>query len=392
MKKRNVLWGAVFLMATSAIGPGFLTQTALFTESLLTSFGFVILVSVLLDIGVQLNVWRIVGQSGMRAQDLANSVMPGTGYVLAGLIAFGSLAFNVGNIAGSGLGIQLLTGLDPVWGALISCGIALVIFWSRHVLKALDRTVQGLGIVMIALTVYVAIRSAPPVGLALEHTFVPEKTDLFMIITLVGGTVGGYISFAGAHRLLESATPDDPVTTTRIHRSAVSGILVTSLMRYILFLAVLGVVWGGIRLGADNPAATAFMTAAGPVGGYFFGIVLWSAGITSVLGASYTTFSFWKTLHPAIAQHERTLITVFILVSTGIFVAVGKPVTLLVLAGALNGLILPLALALLLVAARRVVGLGRDYPVWLLLIGWSICGVLGVMSVLGLRDGLEKLL
>jgi Mn2+/Fe2+ NRAMP family transporter len=230
------------------------------------------------------------------------------------------------------------------------------------------------------------------VGLALYHTLVPETIDLFMIITLVGGTVGGYISFAGAHRLLESATPEDPVTTTRIHRSAISGILVTSLMRYILFLAVLGVVWGGIRLSADNPAATAFTSAAGQVGGYFFGIVLWSAGITSVLGASFTTFSFWKTLHPAIARHERALITAFILVSAGIFVAVGKPVLLLVLAGALNGLILPLALALLLVAARRVVAPRGAYPAWLLIIGWSICGLLGVMSVMGLKDGLEKLL
>ena len=37
---------AAFLMATSAIGPGFLTQTAVFTNSLLASFGFVILISI----------------------------------------------------------------------------------------------------------------------------------------------------------------------------------------------------------------------------------------------------------------------------------------------------------------------------------------------------------
>ena len=52
--------GAAFLMASSSIGPGFLTQTAYFTEALWTSFGFVILVSVLLDIGAQLNTWRVL--------------------------------------------------------------------------------------------------------------------------------------------------------------------------------------------------------------------------------------------------------------------------------------------------------------------------------------------
>ena len=62
--RRNAVLGAAFLMATSAIGPGFLTQTATFTNTLLASFGFVILLSILLDIGAQLNIWRIVVVSG----------------------------------------------------------------------------------------------------------------------------------------------------------------------------------------------------------------------------------------------------------------------------------------------------------------------------------------
>ena len=49
-KGGGALLGAAFLMATSAIGPGFLTQTATFTGSLKSSFGFVILVSIILCI------------------------------------------------------------------------------------------------------------------------------------------------------------------------------------------------------------------------------------------------------------------------------------------------------------------------------------------------------
>lgn len=41
------------------------------------------MVSVLIDIVVQVNVWRILGVSGMRAQDLSNKVLPGLGYFLA---------------------------------------------------------------------------------------------------------------------------------------------------------------------------------------------------------------------------------------------------------------------------------------------------------------------
>ncbi|ANU26692.1 hypothetical protein I858_006590 [Planococcus versutus] len=55
---RSVLIGAAFLMATSAIGSGFLTQTPVFTKTLLASFGFVILISILIDIGAQTNIWH----------------------------------------------------------------------------------------------------------------------------------------------------------------------------------------------------------------------------------------------------------------------------------------------------------------------------------------------
>src|ERR1041384_7996320 len=132
MKRNSAILGAAFLMATSAIGPGFLTQTSLFTQELLTSFGFVILISVLLDIGAQLNIWRIVTVSEYRAQDIANKMMPGLGFFLAGLIAFGGLVFNTGNMAGCGLGVNVLTGLDTKTGAIISCVIALGIFWYKE--------------------------------------------------------------------------------------------------------------------------------------------------------------------------------------------------------------------------------------------------------------------
>src|SRR5699024_8141405 len=108
--RRRSLLGAAFLMATSAVGPGFLTQTAVFTETLLASFGFVILLSIILDIGAQLNVWRIISVSGLRGQEIANKVLPGLGYVVAIFIVIGGLAFNIGNIGGTGLGMNVAIG------------------------------------------------------------------------------------------------------------------------------------------------------------------------------------------------------------------------------------------------------------------------------------------
>src|SRR3954465_15983308 len=79
--------GAAFLMATSAIGPGFITQTTVFTQQLFTSFGFVILISILLDIVVQLNIWRMIAATRLPAVQLANKVYPGFGLVPIVLVA-----------------------------------------------------------------------------------------------------------------------------------------------------------------------------------------------------------------------------------------------------------------------------------------------------------------
>jgi Mn2+/Fe2+ NRAMP family transporter len=390
MKKNSAILGAAFLMATSAIGPGFLTQTSLFTGTLLASFGFVILVSILLDIGAQLNIWRVVTMSALPAQDIANKVAPGAGYFLAALIAFGGLVFNVGNIAGTGMGLHILTGLPPAAGAAISCVIAVLIFRSRQAGKIIDIMVRVLGLIMIVLTLYVAISSRPPLGEALYRSVFPEKIDFLTIVTVVGGTVGGYISFAGAHRLIDAGITGKH-NLQSVSRSAVSGILVTSLMRFVLFLAALGVVSKGVQLAADNPAASVFESALGTIGFKFFGLVLWIAAITSVIGASYTSVSFWKTLSPAVHNNNRLITTLFIVVCTLLFFVDPRPVKLLVLAGAVNGIILPVALALILIAARKRKIL-QDYrhPIGLQLAGWLVVAIMGAMGAQLIVKGLAS--
>lgn len=391
MKRNTAILGAAFLMATSAIGPGFLTQTSVFTSQLLTSFGFVILISILLDIGAQLNIWRIITMSEKRAQHLANSVMPGFGFILAALISFGGLVFNIGNIAGAGLGLEVLFGIKPEVGAIISCAIAIGIFSYKDAGTLIDQIVKILGVLMILLTLYVAIVSRPPLGEALLKTVWPEKIDFLMIVTIVGGTVGGYISFAGAHRLVDAGIKGK-AHLPEVSRSAVSGILITAAMRYILFLGVLGVVWGGVSLASGNPASTVFESAAGKAGLVFFGIVLWSAAITSVIGASFTSISFWKAFSPVIEKYERTIIRVFIIISTAIFLWVGNPVTLLILAGAVNGLILPLALALILIASLRKELLhGYQHPIWMSVMGWIVVIAMSYMGYHAVVQGWVKL-
>jgi len=377
----RVLIGAVFLMATSAIGPGFLTQTTVFTVELAASFGFVILLSILLDIGVQANIWRIIAVSERRAQDIANAVLPGLGYVLAAFVLLGGLAFNIGNIGGAGLGFNVLFGMSPKTGAIVSAIIAIAIFLVREAGKAMDRFTQLLGFVMIALTLYVVFTAKPPLGEAAVRAVVPEKIDFLAIVTLVGGTVGGYITFAGGHRLLDAGIKGKG-SLAEVTKSAVSAIGVASLMRMLLFLAALGVVAKGLTLDQTNPPASVFRLAAGEIGYRLFGVVMWAAAITSVVGSAYTSVSFIRTFHHVLDRFHRWIIMLFILISTVVFVLIGRPVKTLILAGTLNGLILPLSLGVMLVAAykRNIVGDYR-HPLWLTVFGAIVVALMAYMGI-----------
>lgn len=384
MKNKNAIIGAAFLMATSAIGPGFLTQTTVFTQQLTASFGFVILLSILLDIGTQLNIWRVVSVSRKPAQDLANELFFGLGYLLAFLIVIGGLAFNIGNVAGAGLGFEVLFGIDVKIGAVISAVIAIGIFLSKDAGKVMDSFTKILGFLMILLILYVVFVSNPPIFEAVHRTFTPQKFDALATVTLVGGTVGGYITFSGVHRLMDAGINGEE-NLPEINRSATTGILVTAVVRYLLFLASLGVVVAGFTLSKDNPPASVFQSAAGEIGYKIFGVVIWCAAITSVVGAAYTSVSFLRTFHPNFEKYNRQIIIGFIVFSTIIFVFVGKPVKTLVFVGMLNGFVLPIALGIMLVASRKTRLMGNyKHSLILQIIGWLVVVIMSAMVIYGL--------
>ncbi|HIT35728.1 MAG TPA: divalent metal cation transporter [Candidatus Faecousia intestinavium] len=377
-KGSGALLGAAFLMATSAIGPGFLTQTATFTGQHGSSFGFVILVSVIMSAIAQINIWRVLCVSGLRGQDVANKLLPGLGYFVSFMIVLGGLVFNIGNVGGGALGFNTLLGIPTEVGYVLAGALAILVFVVKNAKAAMDTAAKIMGGIMIAVILVVIFVVQPPVGDALKNTFVPETgvSPLFSaILTLMGGTVGGYITFAGAHRLIDAnITGKDNLQ--EINKSSVTGIGIATLVRIMLFLAVLGVVSKGLISGADlsasgNPAADAFKAGAGELGYRFAGMVLLCAAITSIIGAAYTSVSFLKTFSKSIDAHENAWIIGFIAVSTVIMLVLGQPAMLLVLAGAFNGLILPITLGVCLVGgnSKKIMPENYKHPIVLTILG-----------------------
>jgi Mn2+/Fe2+ NRAMP family transporter len=361
----GLLSGAAFLMAVSAIGPGFLTQTAQFTAQLGASLACAILLSTVIDIGAQVNAWRVLGVAGKRGHEVADAVVPGLGWVVVIPVVGGSFLFNVGNLAGCGLGLEALFGLPQAWGVGLSGLFAVGLFLLPRILQGIDWLSKVLGALMILATLYVVAVTRPPVAEAAYRAVWPADLDPAAVVTLIGGTIGGYIMFAGAHRLLDGGVTG-PANAGHLTRAAIQGVVITGVMRTVLFLAVLGVVAAGAEIGGDRPVFDAFRAGAGPAGQALAGLVFWAAAITSVVGCSYTSVSF---LERSAGGRRRGLIVGFVVLGVVATLAARwldwKATPLLILAGQVNGLLLPVVLGVILVAAHRRAVVG-DYrhPAW----------------------------
>ena len=75
----------------------------------------------------------------MRGQDIANKVLPGLGYFIAFMVALGGLAFNIGNVGGGALGLNVLFGIPTTVGTFIAGIIGILIFLSKDA-KAVSYT------------------------------------------------------------------------------------------------------------------------------------------------------------------------------------------------------------------------------------------------------------
>lgn len=340
-------------MATSAIGPGFLTQTAVFSKTLLASFGFAILISVLIDWIIQWQIWHTIVIAGKPAQTVVEGVIPWGGKILSAIIILGGLIFNAGNLAGCGLGISIITGWEPWAGSAMSAGVVWLIFLYPGFAKSMDRITVLLGSCVLLILMYTLFKTQPPIQLAIEKTFLPDQIEPMIILTLVGGTVGGYISFSGAHRLLQDGIVGQR-HWLKARKTALTGLFITAIVRYGFFLAVLGIVAGGYSWNDEQPALNFFSAIQGRWASHFFGIVIWVAAITSVIGCTYTSVSFADGWVKAFSIHRHKYMWVFLVVSFLLLMIAGRPVSWLIYAGTINGMLLPITLIILLIAARRL--------------------------------------
>jgi Mn2+/Fe2+ NRAMP family transporter len=109
--------------------------------------------------------------------------------------------------------------------------------------------------------------------------------------------------------------------------------------------------------------------------------------LTSIVGCTYTSVSFVESAWPPLARRRGDAVAAFVALSLVLFLLLGRPVRLLVLAGALNGLVLPVTLLVTLLGARRTDLLGGyRHPRWLAAVGWAALAAAVARPWLSLGD------
>jgi len=374
------------LVAAAFVGPGTVTTCTLAGAKsgygLVWALAFsVVATMVLQDMAARLGARGRIGLGTALVQGRGPVVRAGLVILMLGALAVGNAAYEAGNMVGAVVGLELLLDQSlPRGPSLVVLGL----------MAAVGLAAGGLGLLQPILTAVVVsmslafglafFGSGPRLG-ALFAGFAPlgGAGDADLAVALIGTTVVPYNLFL--HASASRAQPGDDVAGARVDGALAIG------LGGLVSMFVLGT---AAELGApdvEGPAALALGLEAvlGSWGRIALGLGLLAAGLSSALTAPLATGLVVQELFPG---RRGFLVASFGVLACGVVIGVSQldPLALIVTAQATNGLLLPIAIAFLLVAMNR-----RS------LLGEHVNGPLGNLAggavlLLGVALGLRLLL
>jgi manganese transport protein len=332
------------VISAAFIGPGTITtavtagssfQLQLLWAVTLGTFGCLVLqeVSARIVIGSGLNL----GQASQKAFGIKTGKI--LMLVVGGTVLAGCLAYEAGNILGAVAGLNLLTGADTRWLTLGVVAAAFVVLWTNK--RQVISWVMTFLVAMMGLAFFVlAVRQPFSFMEIVTRATVPDfpAGSALLILGLVGTTIVPYNIFLG---------------------SGISKGKTIPLMRIGLTVSVLtgGMITAAILIaGTSVQAFTSFPELAGalkeklgPMGSLALGVGLFAAGLSSSITAPYASSLIASTVLGWENQRRLSLVWGAVLI-TGFFFGISgiKPIPVILTVQALNGLILPLLVVLLI--------------------------------------------
>jgi manganese transport protein len=342
-----LLWSVI---SAAFIGPGTVTTAAKAGANYDTQLLWALVFSTLACVILQEAAARIPLASGLNlGEAIAEKFGRGKNRWIkigvAGSVIFGCAAYQAGNILGAVSGVELLLNLDARLITLtigIICGIILWMGNIRIIANLLGIVVATMGIAFAV----VALRTPIPIGEVLKHAMIPQVPTGagWLVIGLIGTTIVPYNLFLGS-----GISQDQDLRTMRI------GLYTAILLGGVISIAVLLVGTGIEGEFSFQNLSKAMTDAIGAWASVLFAVGLFAAGFTSSvtapLASAITAKSVFGRQGKTWDNHSRNFRLVWGgVLMIGLIVGISgiKPIPAIILAQALNGLLLPLVAAFLL--------------------------------------------
>jgi manganese transport protein len=394
----NILFWSV--IAAAFIGPGTVTTAARAGSDFRFALSWALLFSVVACLVLQEASGRITVLTGKELGEAIRGRFAGRGWgrsvpVLAAIgIILGCAAFEAGNLLGGVAGLRLIIDLSPATLTLIvglAAGILLATGNTRWIARIAGSLVAVMGVAFLV----TAIRLGPDLGELLRGLLVPSipAGGTVLILGLVGTTVVPYNLFLGS-----ALARDCKIEEMRW------GLAVAVIGGGIISLGVL-VVGSALGGGLEYERLAAVLgDRLGPGAGASLAVGLFAAGFTSAVTAPLAAALTARSLlgendDPKWTENavRYRLVWIVVLITGMAFgVADVRPIPVIILAQAFNGLLLPLIAVFLWIAMndRDLLGGGVNSRLQNLVMGIVVlvCIGLGLRGVVAAVHGAIRLL
>ena len=362
------------LVAAAFIGPGTVTLCTLAG----VNFGFHLLWAMVLSILATIVLQEMASRLGIISQRGLSEVIrseikhPIINKLLLLLIlsaiVVGNASYEAGNISGGILGLETLTGeFRFVVGTysinLLSFVIGIVAFALLYIgnYKFLERVLVLLVLIMSISFLITAFLTKPDIYEILKGALMPSfpEGSLLTILGLVGTTVVPYNLFLHASLVKEKWNNHKDLKDVR--KDTIISIALGGLISMAIMISASSVGLGEVSSALD--LAKSLVPLYGDFAGYFLGIGLFAAGITSAitapLAAAYVAIGCFGWDSGLKSKQFRT-VWILILILGVVFSSLGlKPIEIIKFAQVANGILLPVVAGILLWVVNKKVVLGN---------------------------------
>lgn len=265
--------------------------------------------------------------------------------VLVGVtVMLGCAAYEAGNMLGAVSGLNLLTSVDVKILTVMVAAASFVVLWTnkRQVISWLMTVLVGLmGVAFFIL----ALQQPFSIKDVLTHTVMPSfpSGSALLILGLIGTTIVPYNIFLGS-----GISKGKTIPLMRI------GLTVSVLVGGLITAAIL-IAGTSVQAFSSFPElADSLHEKLGPVGSLALGVGLFAAGFSSSITAPYASSIIASTVFGWEDQRRLRLVWGTVLFVGFLFGISGiKPIPVILTVQALNGLMLPLLVALLIMVVNQ---------------------------------------